>query len=183
VEDAAARLEKAGAEVRDVSLPPGFAALTEARVTVNDYEIARALSHEWHHHREALSPRLARAVEAGLRISRAAYLAAQDMAGAARHRFPAAMADCDALLVPGAAGEAPEGLGWTGDSRFQGLWTLLHGPAIGLPTYRGPQGLPVGIQLVAPRHRDTELLAVARWTFARLGAAVGLPPQLPEQVS
>ena len=158
-----------------MALPAEFAALTEARVTINDYEIARALSHEWRHHRSALSLRLARTVDAGLRIPRGDYLAAQGLAEAARRRFPEAMAGCDALLVLGAAGEAPEGLGWTGDSRFQGLWTLLHGPAIGLPAHRGPNGLPIGVQLVAPRDRDAVLLATARWARAQLGTAVALP--------
>jgi amidase len=71
--------------------------------------------------------------------------------------------------VLGAAGEAPEGLGYTGDSRFQGLWTLLHGPAIGLPTSVGAKGLPIGIQLVGPAGADGRLVAVARWAAERLG--------------
>jgi amidase len=84
------------------------------------------------------------------------------------------MADCDALLVSGAAGEAPEGLGSTGDSRFQGVWTLLHGPALGLPTHRGPHGLPLGIQLVAPRGSDAALLALGTWAEAALGPPAAL---------
>ena len=171
VEDAAARLEAAGATIRDVDLPPAFAALTEARVTINDHEVARSLSDEWRRQREGLSPRLAAAVRHGLAIPRADYAAATQAAAEARAAFPAAMQGCDALLVLGAAGEAPPGLASTGDSRFQGLWTLLHGPAIGLPTHRGPRGLPVGIQLVAPQHRDGALLAVAQWVFDRLGSA------------
>jgi amidase len=170
VEGAACRLEAAGAVLREITLPPSLAALTEARVTINDHEIGRSLSHEWAHHRKSLSARLARTVETGRAISRAAYVAALDAAESARSCFPEAMAGCDALLVLGASGEAPEGLGSTGDSRFQGLWTLLHGPAIGLPTHRGPQDLPVGIQLVAPRHADRHLLAVAHWVMARLGS-------------
>jgi amidase len=170
VEDAARRLEAVGATLRDVALPSDFAGLTEARVTINDHEIARALADEWEHHRDGLSERLATTVVKGRAMSRAAYAAAQEDAAAARARFPEAMQGCDALLVFGAAGEAPEGLALTGDSRFQGLWTLLHGPAIGLPTHRGPRGLPLGIQLVAPRHRDRHLLAVARWTMDRLGS-------------
>ncbi|MFC0388502.1 amidase [Muricoccus vinaceus] len=170
VEDAARRLEAAGATLRDVSLPPDFAGLTEARVTINDHEIARALADEWTNHREGLSERLAATVEKGRAIPRTAYAAAQGAAEFARARFPDAMAGCDALLTLGAAGEAPEGLASTGDSRFQGLWTLLHGPAIGLPTHRGPKGLPVGVQLVAPRHADRRLLAVARWAMDRLGS-------------
>lgn len=169
VDDAARRLEAAGATLREVSLPPDFTALTEARVVINDHEIARNLAAEWRC-RERLSDRLARTVAAGRAIPRADYVAALTAAESARLRFPEVMAGCDALLVLGAAGEAPEGLGSTGDSRFQGLWTLLHGPAVGLPTYRGPQRLPIGIQLVAPRFADRRLLAVAHWVMARLGS-------------
>ena len=62
-----------------------------------------------------------------------------------------------------AKGEAPEGLSSTGDIRFQSMWTFLHVPCITLPTARGPNGLPVGIQLVGPFHGDDTLLAQARW--------------------
>jgi Asp-tRNA(Asn)/Glu-tRNA(Gln) amidotransferase A subunit family amidase len=39
-----------------------------------------------------------------------------------------------------------------------------------LPTHRGPNGLPVGIQLVAPRYDDRGLFACARWVWHQLGA-------------
>jgi amidase len=176
--DAAARLRLAGVEVREMVLPLDLSALMAARNTINDYEIARALAHEWTWHRDALSPRLAQAIQAGWGIPLAAYRQAQRLAETARLSFAAAMDGLDALLVPGAAGEAPAGLGHTGDSRFQGLWTLLHGPAIGLPTHRGPRGLPVGVQLVAPRHADATLLAAAAWAMRRLGPAIPgiIPP-------
>ena len=74
------------------------------------------------------------------------------------------------LLAPAATGEATEGLHWTGDSTFQGLWTFLHVPTISLPTHRGPNGLPVGVQLIAPRYADEKLLQIARWVWQRLGA-------------
>ena len=48
---------------------------------------------------------------------------------------------------------------------------MLYGPAMSLPTHRGPNGLPVGIQLVAPRYDDDRLFACARWMMAKLGAA------------
>jgi amidase len=168
VEEAAARLVAAGAEVTDHELPDAYAALTDARVVINDVEIARSLAHEWRTDRDRLSPRLAAAVVRGRGIRPDAYRAAQDAARRARSAFPDAMRGADALLVLAAASEAPAGLGHTGDSRFQGLWTLLHAPAIGLPAARGPRGLPIGIQLVAPEGQDAVLLAVAAWVSARL---------------
>jgi Asp-tRNA(Asn)/Glu-tRNA(Gln) amidotransferase A subunit family amidase len=66
-------------------------------------------------------------------------------------------------------GEAPEGLHHTGDPAFQALWTLLHTPTVTLPTAIGPHGLPVGIQLVGPRHEDARLLALSQWIWDKLG--------------
>jgi Asp-tRNA(Asn)/Glu-tRNA(Gln) amidotransferase A subunit family amidase len=39
-----------------------------------------------------------------------------------------------------------------------------------LPTHRGPNGLPVGIQLVAARHADELLFGCARWIWQQLGS-------------
>jgi Asp-tRNA(Asn)/Glu-tRNA(Gln) amidotransferase A subunit family amidase len=38
-----------------------------------------------------------------------------------------------------------------------------------LPAGSGPDGLPVGVQLVARRHADESLLQVALWVEKRLG--------------
>jgi Asp-tRNA(Asn)/Glu-tRNA(Gln) amidotransferase A subunit family amidase len=39
-----------------------------------------------------------------------------------------------------------------------------------LPTHRGPNNLPVGIQLVAQRFDDDRLFAAARWIWQKIGA-------------
>ena len=71
-------------------------------------------------------------------------------------------------VVPSKRVEAPEGLDSTGDMRFQSMWTFLHVPCITLPTARGPNGLPVGIQLVGPYLGDDGLLGDAHWTAQQL---------------
>jgi Asp-tRNA(Asn)/Glu-tRNA(Gln) amidotransferase A subunit family amidase len=40
----------------------------------------------------------------------------------------------------------------------------LQLPCISLPGCHGPQGLPVGIQLVGPLRKDARLLGIAAWT-------------------
>ncbi|MDE0384164.1 MAG: amidase family protein, partial [Defluviicoccus sp.] len=65
-------------------------------------------------------------------------------------------------------GEAPEGLGMTGDPIFQTTWTLLHLPCVTLPFATGPRGLPVGVQLIGRRGADAALLAAAKWFHARV---------------
>jgi Asp-tRNA(Asn)/Glu-tRNA(Gln) amidotransferase A subunit family amidase len=69
----------------------------------------------------------------------------------------------DAILTPSATGEAPAGLGSTGDTAMNRLWTLLHGPCVTVPAGDGPGGLPLGVQIVGLPGVDAKTLAVARW--------------------
>ena len=70
--------------------------------------------------------------------------------------------DYDAILTPAAPGEAPLGLQATGSPAFCTLWTLPGLPALTLPLLQGPDGLPMGCQLVGPGD-DARLLRTARW--------------------
>ena len=65
-------------------------------------------------------------------------------------------------------GEAPSGLGHTGDPLFNRFWTLLGTPCITLPFNAGPFGLPLAVQLVGPLRSDDHLIAWARWAEQRL---------------
>ena len=68
----------------------------------------------------------------------------------------------DAVLTLPALGEAPPPE-TTGDPVFCSRWTLLGAPAITIPVGRGPAGLPLGLQLVAPPGDDRRLLGAAAW--------------------
>jgi Asp-tRNA(Asn)/Glu-tRNA(Gln) amidotransferase A subunit family amidase len=68
-------------------------------------------------------------------------------------------------------GEAPRGLESTGDPLFGLTWSLMHGPAITLPVFTGPNGLPIGLQVTGPRGSDARTLVAAEWIRRALGAA------------
>lgn len=168
VEGAAMRLSRAGAVVEDLTAPPGFDKLTAHRVTINAYERARSLAGEWHQSRDALSPQMLRTCETGFGIARPEYVAALRAVERYRLLTDDFLDGVDGVLTPAVPGEAPAGIDHAGDPRFQELWTLLHAPTITLPAHRGPNGLPVGIQLVAPRYREDRLFAAARWVEQQL---------------
>ena len=44
-------------------------------------------------------------------------------------------------------------------------------PALSLPLMHGPDGLPLGVQLVGRRHDDARLLRTARWLEGQVLAA------------
>ena len=169
VDDAANRLASQGIAVRDVILPSLYDGLPESREVVNDYERARGMAYEWQRHRAEISKGLANTIERGLTISRDRYIGANRYLEQCRHKFSELIADFDVLLSLTVAGEAPMGLASTGDHRFQSIWTQLRVPAVTLPTHAGPNGMPVGIQLVADAHGDSHLLAVAELIFRKLG--------------
>ncbi len=169
VEDAARRLAKAGFSVRDVDLPSPCEELPTTRETINDYERARGMAWEWNTHREAISPALSRAIQRGLTTTRESYIAALKRVGQCRRHTMRLFDDVDVLLAPTVNGEAPVGLADTGDHRFQSIWTQLRTPAITLPTHAGPNGLPVGVQLIANYQKDSSLLAIAQRIFNVLG--------------
>jgi Asp-tRNA(Asn)/Glu-tRNA(Gln) amidotransferase A subunit family amidase len=169
--DAAAELGKRGATVRDVDLPGAFAGLHAiARSTIGFYERAACMAYFWDRERERLSPQMRRYIENGQKISRDDYVAGLRRLDECRTLLAPVFEQFDALLVPCVPGEAPRGLGATGDPSMQAIWTALHTPTMTLPTHRGPNNLPVGIQLVAQRYDDDRLLACASWIWNKIGA-------------
>jgi Asp-tRNA(Asn)/Glu-tRNA(Gln) amidotransferase A subunit family amidase len=169
VEDAAARLAGKGARLRDVVLPEEFSGLrTAARETINNYERSKSMAAEWASDRERISERLRRSIERGREMPYEDYLAALQLGERCRARLDEVFQGLDVLLAPCVTGEAPIGLEFTGDPGLQAIWTILHVPAISLPTHRGPNGMPVGIQLIARRYDDPRLFACARWVWGEL---------------
>jgi Asp-tRNA(Asn)/Glu-tRNA(Gln) amidotransferase A subunit family amidase len=168
LEDAATRLGLAGARMREFSFPCDVEDFTAATKIINDVERARATAWEWQTQPELISERMRTCIEAGLATPFDEYVSAMRLIGDCRARIYADFDEIDVVLAPCVNGEAPAGLDYTGDPFFQGLWTALHVPTISLPTHRGPNDLPVGIQLVGNKYEDKALLAAARWVFACL---------------
>jgi Asp-tRNA(Asn)/Glu-tRNA(Gln) amidotransferase A subunit family amidase len=154
-------LERAGAAVTELAIAPEHEGLTEAQDTIMWFETVRALAYERIEHSAQLSPRLAQLIDAGMAIGAEIYDQAHSRAAAARAGLDAFFGPCDAILVPAAPGEAPVGLGNTGDPIFNRMWTLLGVPCVALPARWADNGLPTAVQLVARVHGDTGLMACA----------------------
>ena len=163
-----AALARAGATVEARELPDPFAALKNAHPIVMNAESARALGWELATFPERLSEGLRERMAFGLAQSEAALVEAYDVFASAQQAFPEAMTGLDVLVTPSAAGEAPMGLEWTGDPAFNFIWTSLHVPCVTVPAGTGPNGLPLGIQIVGRRGDDRAVLAWARWVEAAL---------------
>jgi amidase len=171
IEAAASRLAAAGARVTEVEFAPQFRSIAEHHRRIFNYEAARNYAYEYERHRDRVSAVLKETVlEPGRALPVAAYIEALETAEAFRAYLDDLFTDVDALLTPSAAGEAPEGFGTTGDPAFNSIWTLAWAPCVTLPAGNGPNGLPLGIQLVGRRFDDESLLDAAAWVEARLSA-------------
>jgi Asp-tRNA(Asn)/Glu-tRNA(Gln) amidotransferase A subunit family amidase len=172
LEAAANRLAAAGATIVESELPAACAAISEIQRRHSAYEAPRNHAPELHRHAALLSNDLLAdgRIAAGRQLSLADFRAAWRDADRARAAAAQWAGEFDAILTLPAPGQAPKGLGLTGDAIFNGLWTMLHMPCLTMPSERGPDGLPVGIQLVGCRYRDDRLIEVGLWVERQLGA-------------
>ncbi len=162
-------LGRAGARVSERELPPDFAALIEAHPIVMNHESARALGWELANARADISEGLRERLDFGLSRTEAQVAEAYDVFERTQRAFPGAMDGLDVLITPSAPGQAPKGLDWTGDPAFNFIWTSLHVPCVTVPAGLGPDGMPLGIQIVGRRGDDKAVLAWAQWVASAIG--------------
>ena len=72
------------------------------------------------------------------------------------------------LLSASAPGAAPAGLGSTGASTFNRLWTLMGTPCVNVPGLADPAGLPLGVQVIGRFGADRTTLEAARFVESAL---------------
>ncbi|WP_084505944.1 amidase [Nocardia harenae] len=129
--------------------------------------------------RERVDPGLGAVWTRGDAVSAVEYLEARNVAaqlGITMGRFHQ---DHDVLVTPTvpipafeAGHDVPPGSGlrgWPEWTPFTYPFNLTQQPAISIPVGRTAAGLPVGLQIVGPRHSDDLVLAVARYAEHVLG--------------
>jgi Asp-tRNA(Asn)/Glu-tRNA(Gln) amidotransferase A subunit family amidase len=169
LEAAVDRLAAAGAAITETELPAACAEGDERQRVLGSFEGLRNHMPELYRHEALLSAPLREGkIALGRELSLDAFRAACRGAEKARAAAQSWASGFDAILTLPAPGQAPRGLADTGSAVFNALWTQLYMPCLTLPAGHGPDGLPVGLQLVARRHADERLLEVGLWVEHRL---------------
>jgi Asp-tRNA(Asn)/Glu-tRNA(Gln) amidotransferase A subunit family amidase len=160
---AAAAAERAGGSVRTLALPEILAQAWRIHPTVQEFEAHQALAWEYRTHHDAMPPLLREKLDETIGLLPAEYDEARRIASRARGALAGIFEDVDVLLTFSAPGAAPKGLDWTGDPRFNRLWTLMGVPCVNVPAYVADGGLPVGVQVIARFGSDAGALEAARF--------------------
>jgi len=174
LEAATRHLADAGAVIEPLAVPAGYEDALAASETVLAYEAAAAISFIPDSERPRISAVMREMLAQGERISNGEYSAAIEEGRTARRAADDALASFDAVLAPGATGEAPVGLGSTGNPIFIRVWNFLHVPASNIPLFVGPAKMPIGVQLIGARNRDEHLLGVLAWVERSLSVPFNL---------
>ena len=149
--------------IGNLALPSSCDQIAQVQTRIMMSEMARSLTFEKEHYLKKLSPLLIRQLNDGAAITYEQYAADLLVAQAAKDAVNNLFTNnVDILIAPSAIGEAPAIKEGTGDPIFCRGWTLLGLPCINLNIGTGPNGLPVGVQIIAGPRKDHFLLSVAR---------------------
>lgn len=161
------QLSAAGTQLNEVRLDALDRDMLAASWIINKYEGSRHFLREWTDARDKLSVPARTLVEEGMSISYADYSHALDVFVRARQLFAQAMGEFDGILSISSPGEAPLGLDDTGPVTFNFIWTATYLPALTLPHFSGPNGLPVGMQVIGTSSH-ARLFDVGHWIDRQL---------------
>ncbi|KAL4941774.1 hypothetical protein BDV06DRAFT_212351 [Aspergillus oleicola] len=150
-----------GAIVEEVTLPSEFNQMPDWHAKIMAADGRVAFLSEYRTDKSQLQDFLVGHVENVKGYTHAQELAAFDGVASLRPVIDKIANGYDALLTPSVPDEAPLGIESTGSAAFNGMWTALHTPVVNIPGFKGQNGMPIGVSLVAARHRDEHLLAVA----------------------
>jgi len=183
-DEAVAALRAAGAQVADVVIP--HASSTPAvYVHIHSPEGATYHARTLDTHAERYMPAVRRRLEVGRYVLAQDYVRAMDGREVLRGEVDAALAGCDALLLPALPIPAPpigaESVLVHGASepvralmlRLTQLFNVTGHPAISIPCGASSAGLPCGLQLVGHRNQTEALLSAAHRVEGLVSVRVG----------
>jgi Asp-tRNA(Asn)/Glu-tRNA(Gln) amidotransferase A subunit family amidase len=156
LESAAKTLAASGAELSDAEMPSVFDGIEDSFRVISSLEGARAMAAEVRDHLATMNHWLKDSF--GARFTEAQYDRAQLHAMRCREALAESFGRCDAVADVVSVS----------NSAFNRIWTLMHGPCLTLPAFTGPNGMPVGLQVVGPVGADDRTIALAAWINARL---------------
>ncbi len=155
------KLESAGCKIKRVPALKQIGDLNTLHRRFVFGEFAREHEAIYPKHASLYRKRTVEIIEIGKTVSDQELASLKTNCSALRQELETAMAHAgiDLWVTPSALGPAPEGIHATGDPNMNLPWTHAGMPSITLPAGKAQNGLPLGLQLVAPFGADEQLVA------------------------
>ncbi len=142
----------------------------ELHARIMALEASQALAHEYAIAADLLSDGMRMQIERGQAISPKARAQDRSALLEMRHLFTEHIPKNAVWLTPAASGPAPLIANGTGNPAFNRIWTLLGLPCCTVPLLQGPEGHPIGVQVVGMVGNDRGVLNVADWLMRTFGS-------------
>lgn len=177
LEDFGARLAGvADVVVEQVAFPESFERAHETHSTIYDRTLAYYFKDEFAAH-TLVSPIMYEIVQRGNRLTLDQYKTALNEQSVLAHELDTLLADrFDIIVDLSTGGEALKGLDSSDRLDNCLIWALCGVPAMSLPVFTGPLGLPFGAQIFSRRYNDYLLLNFARHLRAQGVVGTGTNP-------
>ncbi|MFO0956932.1 MAG: amidase [Isosphaeraceae bacterium] len=169
-------LEKAGALIDVVAMPPLFDSIGGHFRTILAFEAARFHRPWWERYGEAYPKEIRALVEEGLAIGPGRHAESRRHQDALKAEMASPFDRFHALIVPATKGAAPDRT-TTGDPAFNIPWSYAGLPTVSLPFGLDAEGMPLAFQLVGPHGGEDDLLALAEWCERKIAFDPGATPQ------
>jgi Asp-tRNA(Asn)/Glu-tRNA(Gln) amidotransferase A subunit family amidase len=159
------KLDSAGISIKEIPAFDDIEAINKRHQELIAIEFSNVHEPWFEESRHLYRPRTVAIIEKGRRLGEKKDLPSlQSACLDLRQRLAELMKteNIDAWISPSATGEAPAGLGATGNPMMNLPWTHAGMPTITLPVGNGPRGLPLGVQLSGGFMQDSSLLQMAK---------------------
>jgi aspartyl-tRNA(Asn)/glutamyl-tRNA(Gln) amidotransferase subunit A len=170
VENVANTFAKAGAEVRELKIGVDLNLIKATQWTLLQVEALELHRDLFAREKEHYAPRMRAMLEVAHTMPAWAYVKAERMRARIRAAVEALFEQVDCLLSP-VSPDLPPLISeqTTGDYSFLSAWSMLGLPAFSVPAGLTNAGLPLAIQLAAPRGQEAEAIRAVAWSEGVLG--------------
>jgi Asp-tRNA(Asn)/Glu-tRNA(Gln) amidotransferase A subunit family amidase len=152
-----------GIVVEELTLPATFDAAHEIHAIIYDRTLAYYFKEEFKQH-TLVSPLMYEIINRGNDITLDDYLLALARQTALARELDQLFAnDYDVILNLSTGGEPFKGLSSVDRPDNCLIWTMCGVPAVSVPVFKGPNGLPYGVQAITRRYSDYLLLNFIRF--------------------
>ncbi|GHO96863.1 glutamyl-tRNA amidotransferase subunit A [Reticulibacter mediterranei] len=156
-------LTNAGYTIKRVAVLDDIQSINTMHQQLTTAEMAQVHQRWLAAYQQLYRPRTVEKIHTGQKVSHAQSTEARSSRSQVRVRLEAVMKreGIDLWICPAAIGPAPEGITSTGSTLMNLPWTHAGMPVLTLPAGKATDGLPLGLQMIAPVMADEHLLAWA----------------------